>query len=188
MAPVYTRVDSEDEELAGGHSASSGTVWIQPRSASEAPLLTTDGAGCLSLGVSLLSLEQGLEPLWPVLGIRKPSLSFFKLIFNWRMIALQGRVSFCHTIMWISHKYTYIPSVLNLPLIPSPHPTRLGCHKAPDRAPCVTQQLPTGSLFHTWSVCRSMLLSQFIPPSPSPPCPQACSLSLCLFLPCREVH
>ena len=36
-------------------------------------------------------------------------------IFNWRIIALQYCVGFCHTSTWISHRYTYAPSLLNLP-------------------------------------------------------------------------
>ena len=42
-------------------------------------------------------------------------------IFYWRIIALQCCIDFCHTTMWISHKYTYIRSILNLP--PTSHPT-----------------------------------------------------------------
>ena len=47
-------------------------------------------------------------------------LSFFSfpfLFFYWRIIALQNFVVFCQTSTWISHKYTYTPSLLNLPPI-----------------------------------------------------------------------
>ena len=47
---------------------------------------------------------------------------FLKLIFNWRKIALQYCAGFCHTTMWMSHKYTYILSLWNFP--PIPHPSR----------------------------------------------------------------
>ena len=40
---------------------------------------------------------------------------FLKIIFNWRMIALQYWFDFCHTSTWISHRCTYVPSLLNLP-------------------------------------------------------------------------
>ena len=39
---------------------------------------------------------------------------FLKKIFNWKIIALQNFVVFCHTSTWISHRYTHVPSLLNL--------------------------------------------------------------------------
>ena len=62
-------------------------------------------------------------------------LNFF--IFYWRIIALQNFVVFCQTSIWISHWYTYVPSLLTLPshlsspsypsrLIQSPHLSFLG--------------------------------------------------------------
>ena len=35
-------------------------------------------------------------------------------VFNWRIIALQSSVGFCHTTTQISHKCTHVPSFLNL--------------------------------------------------------------------------
>ena len=52
---------------------------------------------------------------------------------------LQCCIGFCHRATWISHNYTYIPSLLSLP--PFPHPPLLGHHRVPDWAPCVIQQL-----------------------------------------------
>ena len=51
---------------------------------------------------------------------------FFKnlFIFNWRIIVLQYCVGFCHISTRISHRYIYIPSILNLPPTPY-HPSRL---------------------------------------------------------------
>ena len=37
---------------------------------------------------------------------------FYIYIFNWRITVLQNFV-FCQTSTWISHRYTYIPSLLN---------------------------------------------------------------------------
>ena len=45
---------------------------------------------------------------------------FFNLaIFNWRIIALPCCVGFCPVSTWISHRYTYVHSLLNLPPTPS---------------------------------------------------------------------
>ena len=51
-----------------------------------------------------------------------PTVSYFLhlFIFNWRIIALQYCVGFCHTSAQISHRYTYVPSSLKLP--PTSHP------------------------------------------------------------------
>ena len=41
-----------------------------------------------------------------------------------------------------------IPSLWRLPCHPSPHPARLGHHRAPSWASCATQKLPTSCPFH----------------------------------------
>ena len=54
-----------------------------------------------------------------------PFFLIFKKIFDQRIIALQYFVDFCHTTMWISHKYTYTPpSLFTLP----PRPLTLSLH------------------------------------------------------------
>ena len=54
-------------------------------------------------------------------GIKRPTLNEFtifkKIIFNWRISALQYWFGFCHMSTWISHRYTYVLSLLNLPPI-----------------------------------------------------------------------
>ena len=53
-------------------------------------------------------------------------IGFFFIIFNWRMITLQCCIGFGYTTTGISYKYTYIPSLLNLPrTIPSPPPPQV---------------------------------------------------------------
>ena len=64
------------------------------------------------------------------------------------MVALQYCVGVCHTTAWISQKYTYVPSLLNLTFYPRLHSTPLGCHRAPHLAPCAIQKVPICYLWH----------------------------------------
>ena len=62
-------------------------------------------------------------------------------IFNWRIIALQYRVGFCHTSAWISHRYT-----CPLPLEPPSHlplyPIPPGCYRAQFESPESCSKFP----------------------------------------------
>ena len=53
-----------------------------------------------------------VQLLWKQFG-SFPFLNVFT--FNWRIIALQYCAGFCHTSTCISHRYTYVPSLLSLP-------------------------------------------------------------------------
>ena len=46
-----------------------------------------------------------------------------EFIFKWRIIALQCYIGFCHTSTQISHRYMYVPSLLNLPSTLHPIPS-----------------------------------------------------------------
>ena len=50
--------------------------------------------------------------------INSKCVCIYKFIFKWKIIALHCCVGFCRTSAWISHRHTYIPSFLNLPLTP----------------------------------------------------------------------
>ena len=76
--------------------------------------------------------------------------SLFPIFLNWRIIALQYCVGLCHPSVWISHRHTYVSSPWAPLPISIPRPTPLGCHRAPGWAGCVTQQIPTCSLFYIW--------------------------------------
>ena len=104
-----------------------------------------------------------------VMHIQTLYFIFLKLIiFNWRTIALQHCAGFCHTSTWISHRYTYVPSLLNLPPTSQPsHPSRL------PQSPELSSLRHTANFyglsnFTSGSAYVSVLLSQFVPPSPSP--------------------
>ena len=71
-----------------------------------------------------------------------PIYFFFLNFFYWRVIALQNFVVFCQTSTRISHRYTYIPSLLtSLPL-----PT----HPTPVWVSWAIRQIPVGYLFYIW--------------------------------------
>ena len=52
-------------------------------------------------------------------------INVFLIFFNWRIIALQCWVGFCHTSIWISHRYAMSPPSWTsfLPSTPQLHPT-----------------------------------------------------------------
>ena len=103
---------------------------------------------------------------------------FFKFIFNWRMITLHCCVGFCQTPTWISHRYTYVSTLLKLP--PTSHPI-------PSHPSRLSQSTGLSSLHHTANSnqlsvlhmvmyifqCYSLNSSHVLP---SPLCPQVCSL------------
>ena len=110
---------------------------------------------------------------------------FLKVTFNWRIIALQNRVGFCHVSTWVSHRYTYVASLLKLPLTPS-HPSRL------------SQSTGLNSQSHVVNFCWLSVLHMVtymfpavlsVHPTVLPTlCPQVCSLCLSPMLPCKQVH
>ena len=81
--------------------------------------------------------------------------NIFRLIyFNWRIITLQYCGGFCHTLTWISHRYTCVPN-LETPSQLLPHPILLGCSSAP----------ALSALFHAsnldWSFISQMVIYMF---------------------------
>ena len=91
--------------------------------------------------------------------------------------------SFWLTTRWISCMCIYPLS----PESPS-HPTPLGHHRAASWAPCAVQKLPTSYTFTHSSVYMSVLLSQFIPPSPSIPYMCASTYPFKFFFFCAHVY
>ena len=112
---------------------------------------------------------------------------FFKFIFNWRIMLYN--VVFLSAVQQYESviKCTYIPSLLSLPR--HPHPTPLGHPGAQIGPPVLCSSFPPALCVTLDSVCMSVLLSQFVLPSPSPAVSTSLySMSAPLFLPCRQVH
>jgi len=98
---------------------------------------------------------------------------FYNFICNLRIIALQYYVGFGQTSARISHRYTYVPSLLHLP----PHPTSLGGYRTPGWVPWVIQQ--NGCACHIqWCVFPGYC--PYSSPSASFPRLCECVLSVCV--------
>ena len=108
-------------------------------------------------------------------GAVKSLLNHSKITVN--ITGLWYRDGFCHTSTWNGHSYTYVPAES-----PSPsYPSRLS-QTTGFGFPVSYSKFPLAIYFTYGHVYVSMLLSQIIPPSPSPLCPKVCSS--CLHLLC----
>ena len=116
----------------------------------------------------------------------------FHLFFYWSIKTLQFCISFCCTTKWISCIYTYIRSLFAFPptLCPttsySPSHSSSSPRSTESKSPCLFSSFPLAIYFTYGDVYMSILISQFVPPSPSPSgsaCPFSTSVSL--FPPCK---
>ena len=104
----------------------------------------------------------------------------FLKFFNWRIIALQCCVGFCHT-TWISHGHTCIPHPEPSSHLP-PHPISQSHPSAP-----ALSTLPHTSNLDWWSASHMIIhtfqryLLKSSHPRPVPQSPKDCSLHLCRF-------
>ena len=90
-------------------------------------------------------------------------------IFSWRIMALQYSVGFWQTSVLVSHKFTYVSSLLKTPSHLLPHCTPLGCYRALIWVPWVILQIPLTIYFTYVNVCFHVTLSlhltlSFLPP------------------------
>ena len=85
----------------------------------------------------------------------------------------------------VSHKYTYVSSLLNLP---PTYSSRLS-QRTVFELPVLHRSFQLAVCFTYCNGHVSALLSQFAPPSPSPTVSTSLSsVSVSLFLPCKQLH
>ena len=118
---------------------------------------------CLWLSICLL---------WRNVCLSSAHFSFFffnyLIYFNWRLNALQYCGGFCHTLTWISHGCTCVPSAQTT--LPPPsllHPPRL-CQSTSFECPTPCIELALVIYFTFGNIQVSMPFSHIILPSPSP--------------------
>ena len=126
---------------------------------------------------------------WILLTVYFGKQEFFVLFFfNWRIIALQYCVGFCHTTTLIGHKYTYVPFLLSLS--PNFHPIPLLQVVAEHwvELPVLYSKFPLANHFTRGNACFSPTLS--ICPTVCFPCcvRSLFSMSVSLLLPCKQIH
>ena len=109
-----------DSRLMGSYLFSNKRVkmWISEHNLEWSLKVSGDKKSFLWLYLDLAFLKKSIL-YWGIVTFAFKKNSLF---FNWRIIALQNFAVFCQTSTWISHRYTYIPSLLNLPPISLPIP------------------------------------------------------------------
>ena len=137
-----------DSRLMGSYLFSNKRVkmWISEHNLEWSLKVSGDKKSFLWLYLDLAFLKKSIL-YWGIVTFAFKKNSLF---FNWRIIALQNFAVFCQTSTWISHRYTYIPSLLNLRPISLPTPPLLGWYRAPVWVSWAIQQIPVGYLFYMW--------------------------------------
>ena len=110
--------------------------------------------------------DPGIEPRSPALQTDSllSELEGNKFISNWRIIALQCCLGFCHITTWISQKYAYSPSLFSHQLPPPSYPSRSSQSTG---LSSLCYRFPLVIYFTLGNVCVSVYSSQIFPLSPS---------------------
>ena len=110
------KINSERKKMAVQLSCIEYSCWWFVASLTSFLPGTTSKVGDYSKGFRFLSLSHCFPFLLSFASL------FLNLFFNWRTFALQNFVVFCQTSTWVSCRYTFVPSLLNLLPISFPLP------------------------------------------------------------------
>ena len=102
--------------------------------------------------------------------------------FNWRIIALQYCVGFCHISAWISHRYTYVPSLLKTSLCLPPIRNSRLLQSTWLELPVSYSEFPLAIYFCTWiCICFNATLP-ICPTLSFPHCAHRSVLYACVYI------
>ena len=127
--------------------------------------------------------------LWKMITVTMRHSFFFYFGFNRRIIALQYCVGFYPMSTWINHRFTHVPSHLNIPSISSPsNPSRLLLSPGFSSL-CHTANSHWLSILHM-VIYVSMWLSPCISPSLSSPssCVHMFTFNVCVSIATLQIH
>ena len=170
-----------DYRLMGSYLLSNKGVklWISEHNLESSLEVSGDKKSFLWLYLVLVFLKN-----YFVLGYS--NFCFKKIFFNWRIIALQSFFVFCQTSTWISHRYTYILSLLKLPPVSLPMPPLCDDTEPLFEFPEPRSKFPVALYFTYGNVSFHVTLSiQLTLSSPLPRSISLLSMSVSPLLPCK---
>ena len=168
------------------------SLWEEPLGCQGSPE-EVEGAG-QDAGAGNMGCSSSSYPIPPLYQCEHQSMTgmfLLKYFFNFYInVFLIGRYNIALVSAIYQHESTIgicmsPPSGTSLPPLAPFHPSRLS-QRTGFEFPAASRKFPLATCFTYGNVCASMLLSHFVPPSPSPSVPTSLfSKSVSPLLPCK---